>query len=275
MSIITVSRGSHSGARAIAEGVAARLGVPCVSREIIVEAAEEAGIPMRVMGEALDRPPSFLERLSRDRDAYAVFVRAALYRHAAAGSFVYHGHDGHLLLDLPNVLRVRVVAPLAQRVAAVMDALSLAEKDALRHIARTDDHRAKWTRFLYGVDWNDPLLYDLVLNIEKMGVEAGVGLVADLAQGERFAWTAQLRREAANGALVNGVWAELAKIPETNNAELEIEAADGVVVIRGGTRDDEHRRLIVAAAGKVPGAREVRCEISIPADMFRRNQARG
>jgi cytidylate kinase len=269
MSIVTISRGSHSGAKAIAEGVAERLSVPCVSREIIVEAAEAAGISVGAMADTLDKPPSFFERLSKDRDTYLVFVRAALHRNAAAGSFVYHGHDGHLLLDLPNVLRVRVVAPLAYRVAAVRDALGLDEREAQRHIAKIDRHRAKWTRFLYGVDWNDPLHYDLILNLEKVDVGSAVDLVADLARSERFAWTGPLRREAANQALVNDVRAALVKVPETRNAELEIAADDGVVLLRGSTRDDELRRLIVAAAGEASAAKEVRCEISIPADLLR------
>jgi cytidylate kinase len=269
MCIVTISRGSYSGGKAVAEGVAERLGTPCVSREIIVEAAEAAGISARALSEALDRPPSFFERVSSDRDTYLVFVRAALYRNAASGSFVYHGHDGHLLLDLPNVLRVRVVAPLGFRVEAVKKSLGLEEKDAQRHIAKIDSHRAKWTRFLYGVAWDDPLLYDLIVNLEKVDVEAGVDLIVDLARSERFAWTESLEREAANQALTNGVWAELAKVPETRGSELEIDAEDGVVMLRGKTRDADLRRLITEAAGKVTEAQEVRCEISIPSDIFR------
>jgi len=270
MSIITISRGSHSGAQAIAEGVAARLGVPCVSREIIAAAAETAGIPVGTLDESLDRPPSIFERMSRERDLYLVFVRAALHRHAAQGSFVYHGHDGHLLLDLPNVLRVRVVAPMAYRVAAVVDALGLTERDAERHVAKIDKHRAKWTKFLYGVAWDDPLLYDVIVNLEKVPLRTAVGLVADAAGDPRFAWTEALRTEAADRALVHDVWAELAKVPETRNAELEVGAAAGVVTLRGRARDDELRRLVTETARRAAAAREVRCEVTIPADMLRR-----
>jgi len=269
MAIITISRGSHSGAQAVAEGVAARLGVPCVSREIIAAAAESAGIPVGTLDESLDRPPSIFERMSRERDTYLVFVRAALHRHAAQGSFVYHGHDGHLLLDLPNVLRVRVVAPMAYRVAAVVETLGLSERDAERHIAKIDKHRAKWTKFLYGVAWDDPLLYDTIVNLEKIDVEAAVELIADAASAPRFAWTDALRAEAADRALVHEVWAELAKVPETRNAELEVVAAAGVVTLRGSARDDEERRLVTETAQRTATAREVRCEVTIPADLLR------
>jgi len=269
MCIVTVSRGSYSGAKAVAEAVAARLEVPCVSREVLAEAAEAAGISPGALDEVLDRPPTIFERASRERDTYMVFVRAALYQRAAAGTFVYHGHDGHLLLDLPNVVRVRVVAPLALRVQAVKESLGLDERDAERHIAKIDSHRAKWTRFLYGVAWDDPLLYDLVLNLERVGVDAAVEAVLELARSEPFAWTDDLRRRAANQALCNRVWSELARVPEVRSVELEVEAEDGVVVLRGNARDDELRRMAMEAAGKVTEAKEIRCEISIPSDIFR------
>lgn len=269
MCIVTISRGSYSGAKAVAEGVAERLGAPCVSREILVEAAAAAGISTATLDEVLDRPPTFFERASRQRDTYMVFVRAALHQHAAEGTFVYHGHDGHLMLDLPNVLRVRVVAPLQMRVEAVRASLGLDEKAAQRHIAKIDAHRAKWTRFLYGVAWDDPLLYDVIVNLEKMGVDAALDLVLGLAREDRFAWTDELRRRARNQALRALVSSELARVPESRGAELEIEAEDGVVTLRGHAGTVELRRMIVEAAGKVGEAVEVRNEISIPSDVFR------
>lgn len=270
MCIVTVSRGSFSGAKAVAEGLAERLSVPCVSREILVEAAGTAGLSTRGLTEALERAPSFFERASTERDTYMRFVRAALYRNATEGSFVYHGHDGHLLLDLPNVLRTRVVAPLEMRVDAVKASLDLSEKDAERHIAKIDGHRAKWTKYLYGVAWDDPLLYDAILNLEKMGVEGAIDLLADLARSGQFEWTDALRARASDQSLCAQVWSELAKVPETRITDLEIDAEGGVVVLRGNARSDELRRMVVEAAEKVSDAQEIRNEISIPSDVWRK-----
>jgi cytidylate kinase len=30
-----------------------------------------------------------------------------------------------------------------------------------------DRDRRKWTQFLYGLDWGQPSLYDLVINLER------------------------------------------------------------------------------------------------------------
>jgi len=40
-------------------------------------------------------------------------------------------------------------------------------------------------------------------------------------------------------------------------------------VLRGTTSGDELRRIIIEAAGKVPEVEEVRCEITVPRDIFR------
>ena len=269
MCIVTISRGSFSGAKAVAEGVAERLEAPCVSREVIVEAASAAGISTATLDEVLDRPPTFFERVSRERDTYMVFVRAALYRQAAQGTFVYHGHDGHLMLDLPNVLRVRVVAPLEARVAVVMEAQDIDERAARRYVEKIDAHREKWTRFLYGVAWDDPLLYDLIVNLEKMGAANAIDLVVETARTKPFAWTDDLRREASSQALCDLVWSELAKVPECRRADLQVTAEGGVVLLSGKAPSAELRRMVVEAAGQVQEATEIRSEISIPSDILK------
>lgn len=37
--------------------------------------------------------------------------------------------------------------------------------------------RRKWVRFLYRVDWLDPSLYDMVINIGSIGVQSACDLV--------------------------------------------------------------------------------------------------
>jgi hypothetical protein len=58
MSIITISRGSYSYGREVAEKVARRLGYSCISREAIVGASEEFNIPEIKLTRALHDTPS-------------------------------------------------------------------------------------------------------------------------------------------------------------------------------------------------------------------------
>jgi len=270
MCIVTVSRGSYSGAKAIAEGVARGLDVPCVSREVIADAACAAGVSARALDEALTRPPSFFERLSRERDAYMRFLKAALFQRAARGGFVYHGMGGHFMLaGLPNLLRLRVIAPLRHRVEAVQADLGLDKHQARRHVEAMDQRRAKWVRFLYGADWTDPSLYDLVINLERIGIESAVESILRLARSQRFVDSEERNREAADLALAHCVTAELTKLPEARTVGLSVRAERGRVVLRGTTQYDDLRRAIVAAVEGVPGVEDVLCEIHLRSDVLR------
>ena len=53
MAIITISRGSYSGGKAVAERLSEKLGYPCISKEIILDAAEEFGVPEEQLVAAL------------------------------------------------------------------------------------------------------------------------------------------------------------------------------------------------------------------------------
>lgn len=87
------------------------------------------------------------------------------------GSFVYHGLGGHILLaDISSVLRVGVVAPMDYRVEAVMASQGLDAQAAEKHIHHIDKWREKWVRILYGVDWRNPDIYDLMVNLEQLEI---------------------------------------------------------------------------------------------------------
>ena len=62
MPVITISRGTFSGGLALAEGIAGSLGVDCVSREVLADAAEASGLALTDLSEAVEKPPSIIIR---------------------------------------------------------------------------------------------------------------------------------------------------------------------------------------------------------------------
>ena len=182
MGIITISRGSFSGGTVVAECLAERLGYRVVSREILAAAAARYGIAEEKLAQALERAPGLWERLGHERRLYLVFIQAALCDMLQEDGAVYHGHAGHLLLrGISHVLRVRLIAPMPYRIGAAMEQLRCGREEAEAHVRRVDEERARWTRFLYGIDWNSPLLYDLVVNLEAMSVETACGVIGAAA----------------------------------------------------------------------------------------------
>jgi len=249
MAIITISRGSYSKGKEVAEAVARRLGYECVSREILLEASEQFNIPEVKLVSAIQDAPSILDRLTHGRAVYISTIQAALLEHVKNGNVVYHGQLGHILLKgIDPVMKVRVLADLAIRTRVVMEREGVSEREAARRIARIDEERKKWTRRLYGVDPENPTLYDMVIRIDKIQVEGAAGLICDMASQEPFRMTEEQRQRLGDLALACKVKSELLDLD--HNVEVRCEFGNVVVVTRGDERRawrlDERARGLVA-----------------------------
>jgi len=234
MPIITVSRGTMSGGKAVAERLAAALSCSCIAREVLVEGAAKLGVSEEFLRERLQRAPGLWERLTAERKTYALATQAALAEHVARGDAVYHGLAGHLLLrEIPQVLRVRLIAPLEIRVRALMEQRSMTREDAERFIAQVDSHRVRWTRLMYDADIEDPRLYDLVLNLEKISVESASDVVLEMARKPEFAIDDAARTRLADFVVACRVRLALAIQPASRGLDLEVTARNGTVTMTG------------------------------------------
>lgn len=195
MPIITISRGSYSRGREVAEKLAHELGYECVSREIILEASEQFNIPEIQLVHAIEDAPSVLERFTRGRERYLAYVRAALLKRVQRDDVVYDGFAGHLLLrDVPSVLKVRIIADEEGRIREVVKRDGVSEDEARERIARADDERWKWSHRLYQVDPWDVRLYDIVLQIGPMTVDDAVGTIKLAAELPAFQTTPEVKK---------------------------------------------------------------------------------
>jgi cytidylate kinase len=256
MPIITISRGSLSGGRKLAEGVAQQLGYECVSREFLVEAAAQYGVDARRLEEAVQRPPTFWERVGHHRQLYLKIIRAALLDKVKSAQLVYHGLAGHLLLqDVPGVLRVRVIAPLDKRVEAAMAAQGLSHEGAVHHIHKVDEARVRWTKYLYNVEWGDPTLFDVVVNLEQMRLETAIDLIVTLAQSPDFTCGAECHARLEGLALAAHVVAALELNAETRGVEVQVSAEHGTLRLQGALETEALRAKVQAVAKQVAGAR--------------------
>jgi cytidylate kinase len=265
MPIITISRGSMSGGQALAECIASALGVPCVGREVLVAAAAKLGVSAEQLSQTLEKSPGLWDRFTSERNLYVVAVQATLAELVTSGDVVYHGHAGHLLLrGVPAVLRVRLIAPMAMRLRAVMERQHLKPDAAHAYIQKVDEERLRWVRFLYGVDLRDPGLYDLVLSLESMSIRSACNVVATSARQAEFQVDDLVRAKLANFALASRVKLALATQPASRGLELSVRAEGGVVTVAGdvpqatrlastGERLENELRAIVGAVKGVSG----------------------
>jgi len=264
MAIITISRGSLSGGARLAEIVAKKLGYDCVSREFLVEAAEHYGMKKEDLVFALEKPPSFWERITHGRRVYLSIIRAALLERASSGNLVYHGHAGHFLLkQVGCVLKVRLLASMEMRIKAAMEQKGLDRESAIQYIQTVDDARTRWTRYLYGVEWNDPSNFDIVLNLGTMTIETAANLILQAIEAPEFRVCEACMKELQNLTLAAKVEAALAVDRRTKTVELDIRAEDGAVLLGGRIEAETMRPTIVEIVKSVPGVKSVRDEMVV------------
>jgi len=197
MAIITISRGTMSGGRAVAECLASRLGYPCVGREVLKHAAEALDASEEKVLHKLQTPPGPWDRVVGDRTAYIVAVQSALAGQCLSGDLVYHGLAGQLLLrDLPGVLRVRLIAPLASRVQSLLAQHPRTSPAAAeRYIRKVDHQRRRWVRVMYDADISDTTLYELTINLQSITLDTACVVIAELARQPRYETTEARRQQ--------------------------------------------------------------------------------
>ena len=98
MAIITISRGSYSRGKEVAEKVAKKLGYDCISRDILLDASEMFNIPEIKLVRAIEDAPSILDRFNNGKERYVAYIQAALLKYFQEDRIVYHGLAGHFFV---------------------------------------------------------------------------------------------------------------------------------------------------------------------------------
>ena len=175
---ITISRELGSQGTQIAREVGTRLGFGVVWREVINEAARRAGAPEMALAAIdylglFDLHPS--EELCRQ---YRQAVQEVLEGLAAEGDMVIVGRAGQVVLaGRPDVLHVRIIAPPEVRVKRIAALQDIPKAAARAQMEQSDRTRREYVQCTHDVDWNNPELYDLVLNTERMTVASSADLI--------------------------------------------------------------------------------------------------
>ena len=272
MSIVTISRGTFSGGEALAQCLAKKSGLPAVSSEVIMEAATLYGISESEISHQLKQGPRVWERLlGEKRRLFIIALQSAMAERAVKGDFIYYGLAGHFLLHyVPNVLKVRLVAPLSHRIKNEMEKKNLTEEAAKEYIQKVDEERKLWTKFFYNVDWTDPSLYDMVINLENLTLDTACGMIMHVLSQPEFQTSPEKKKVIEDFALSRQVKAKIALNERTRGIALHVSAKDGNVSIHGkfyttvgmfatGLRQTEAEIRTIAKSH--PGVKDVRVNL--------------
>jgi cytidylate kinase len=271
MAIVTISRGTYSGGKQLAELLAEKLGYRCLSREeLLTGVAEKYGVGDDTLSAALHYKPDFLEGTKLGKIHYIAFVRAALCREVRSNEVVYHGQGGHLLLaGIPHILRVRVTADMEFRIKAAMDRHDVNREEAIELIKKVDRHRALWMISIYQTDWQDASQCDLVINLEHMSVDSACELLVHAVGGPRLKTTPESQHLMDDLVLSSDIreriaahsWKDIEERIE--DYDVKITSDKGAVDISGKASSQKEIDWIIQIARETPGVREIRSHMLI------------
>jgi cytidylate kinase len=184
---LSISRQWGSGGLEVAREAGRRLGWEVYDREILAAIAEQthtreavlADLEKGAVGPFRDYISQLIVPGDPGRVTYLVELAKLVWGLARKGHVVLVGRGVNWYLDARYGLRVRIVAPLDHRVARLAAAEGTPEADARRKLLQIDHDRKAFVQQAFGRDINDPLGYDLVLNVERLTVEAAARIIGD------------------------------------------------------------------------------------------------
>jgi cytidylate kinase len=192
---IAISRQRGSGGSYIGRAVAERLGYRYVDREMLRHAAEYLAANDTESLEAAGA--SWLDRLSGaialgtvdfgylpppsdvlyEGELFEIEQRLIPEIAERERAVIVGRGAAQLLAGCEEVLTVFVHAPEAWRIARVQQIYSVQDRVARQMVRDSDRDRARFTRALADMEWQDVRGYDLAVNTSALGIDAAVEIV--------------------------------------------------------------------------------------------------
>jgi cytidylate kinase len=99
------------------------------------------------------------------------------------GNVVIVGRGGMAALqDKPDVLHVRIQAPLELRVKRLQEHENLTPEEAHKKIRERDLSDVEWIKRYFGLDSHDPQLFDIIISTAKYTPEQAADLIVSALQ---------------------------------------------------------------------------------------------
>jgi len=255
MPVIALTQEMGSLAKDVAQQLADELHLSTLRHEVAEHVAQKMHVPRSLINRLREGNAGTIERLRADRASLAVYSAEEVLETAARGDVVLRGWGATCLLhEVPHVVCVRVTRPMKQRVAWLMKNLDTDDAESAEaEIRRSDQAHAARMHEQFGVTWGDPLLYDLVLNTERLSVDSCVQQIKALVARPEFAETPASVALLQNMAVQARVRAALRADEATRGVDITVESDAGKLVLRGIVADSREKDASAAVAAAVPG----------------------
>jgi len=214
MPIITIFSGGFCQEDPIIKETVARTGYRHITDDdIVAEASRRSTIAPSKLKRAFSAKTSVFNKFTLEKERSRAYIRLALADLIAADNALITCFAGQLVpATISHTLRVCLIAPLKYRTAAAAEQLGISEKEAARQVQRREEDCSYWIEALFsnGDPW-DPILYDIVIPVDKMSLPDAAALIEDNAAKDIIQPTADSKQALADFRLAAETGAALAQ----------------------------------------------------------------
>lgn len=184
MAVIIISRQLGSLGDEVAREVASQLKYQIIGRELINQAAVQAKVPEVALAAIDDLGLLGLHPPPEAIQAYHDSISKLMHELAVSGNVVIVGRAGQVILrDDPQVLHIKVTAPESLRFQRVAQLQKTTLKCAQAQVQTSDQTRKNYLKKYYQVRWDDPQLYDLIVNTARLTPQQAACLICQALTG--------------------------------------------------------------------------------------------
>ena len=184
---LTISREAGAGGGRIGQIVGEAIGWDVFDRRLLECVAERYHTSPTVL-ELVDETTAnwiteifgnWLDRTSVTQMQYVCRLSRVVLMTARMGKAIYVGRGAQYVLPRDGGLSVRIIAPLKYRIQQIMECRHLSFEEAREYVVKTDADRQEFVRQYFHHDVSDPHLFDLVINVEKIGHQRAADLICE------------------------------------------------------------------------------------------------
>jgi cytidylate kinase len=265
MPIIAMTQEMGSLAKDVALELAASMNLSVMRHEVVDHLAGKLHVSTSVINRLREGKATIIERVKNDKDRFALYSAEEVFTQADQGNVVIRGWGATCLLrPVPHVVCVRITRSRNKRVEWLMNHLEADDREfAESEIRRSDDAHASRMQQQFGVSWGDPVLYDIVLNTDRLSVHSCVEQIQALTLRPEFQETEESRKLLNNMTLAARVRAKLKDTEATAEINITVEAENGFVKLRGIVINDREKSEVEKVAAEVRGVTSVHNELRL------------
>lgn len=255
MPVVAFTQEMGSLSKDVADALARDLGLATIQHEVVEHVASRMHVSRSLITRLREGKAGAIERLTADREGMAIYSAEEVLEIAARGNVVVRGWGATCLLrPVPHVVCVRVTRPFAKRVEWLLTELDSDDAEsAADEIRRSDHAHASRMHAQFGVTWGDPLLYDLVVNTDRISVETCVLQIRALIERPEFRETEASRAILQDLLLQARVRAALKADERTRDVNVSIDSTAGRVALRGMVASGDELSATAQVATATPG----------------------